>query len=162
MSIPVSGRRACVLYVDDSPDDRRMVEQAARSADSSLVFSFLDGYLPAIAYLSGDGPFVDREQHPVPGLVLLDYALNSHTGADILRWLRAREGFKSLPVVMYSDSDSPERVAHCYGAGANYYIRKAATFARLTDVVKILARCFASDPRSFGLLAGLSEYRRPL
>jgi len=161
MSSHGSGAWVHVLYIDDNPDDRLLVPEAAQSANSHLLFFCLEGYQPSIAYLSGEGVFADRQQYPPPVFVLSDYALNSHTGADILRWIRAHKSLKSLPVVMYSASKSIERVAICYGEGANCYLHKAKSFSRLMEVLKIFDRCFASDPPCYSLLPTLAEYCPP-
>jgi CheY-like chemotaxis protein len=156
-----SGAWTQALYVDDNPDDRLMVPEAAHSANSHLRFLCVDGYPPAIAYLSGEGSFTDRQQYPLPVFVLLDYALNGHTGVDILRWIRAHRNLKNLPVVIYSSSESAERLAICYGEGANYYLHKASSFSRLTELMIAFDQCYASEPPCFRLLLTLSEYRPP-
>ena len=155
------GHRVHVLYIDDSADDRWLLERVARSEKSSISVFCVDNFPVARAYLSGEGPFADRQQYPVPVFVLLDYALNGHSGADILRWIRNHGTLKDLPVVMYSDSDDAERRSICYREGANHYLRKANSLPRLMDVMKILHQCFASDPPCHDLLLTLPEYRPP-
>jgi len=154
-----SGRRVHVLHVDDEPDYRLLVEEAAQRANSSLVLHGQDGYLPAIEYLSGEGVFAHRRQYPLPAFVLLDYSLNGHTGVDLLRWLRFHSGLPSLPAVMFSDSDRVEQVALCYREGARHYLRKPHTFDGLTRLLQVLAHSFSSDPPCHDLLLALREYR---
>jgi CheY-like chemotaxis protein len=115
----------------------------------------------ASPYLSGEGLFADRQQYPLPVFVLLDYVLNGHTGTDILRWIRAHKILKSLPVVMYSSSESAEPLAICYSEGADYYLRKASSFSRLTEVMKTFDQCVASDPPCYRLVLTLLEYCPP-
>jgi DNA-binding response OmpR family regulator len=150
-----------VLHVDDEPDYGSLVQDAARSANSSLVVHCQDGYLSALAYLSGWGAFVDRQQYPLPAFVLLDYVLNGRTGVDLIRWLRAHREFRTLPVVMYSGLDTVEQVALCYREGANHFLRKASSLARLKRLVEIFAQCFRSDPPAYDLLLAQQEYRPP-
>ncbi len=155
------GHRVHVLHVDDDPDCRFLVQEAARRANPTLVLFGVNGYPQAVAYLSGDGCFADRQQYPVPIFILLDYALNGHTGVDMVRWLRGDNSSRSLPVVVFSDSDSPERVALCYREGVNHYLVKPRSFDRLENLVQLLAECFASDPPGHSLLVALPEYRSP-
>lgn len=159
MSSHDSGHRVHVLHVDDEPEYRLLVEKAARRANSSLVVHGHDGCLSAIAYLSGEGVFADRQQYPVPAFVLLDYSLNGHTGADLVRWLRIHSRLPRLPAVMLSDSDRVEQVALCYREGARHYLRKPHAFDALTHLVHILAQCFGSDPPCHDPLVALREYR---
>jgi CheY-like chemotaxis protein len=149
------------LYIDNNPDDRLMLREAAKSVNSSVLFFCLDGYRSAVAYLGGEGDFADRQKYPLPVFVLLDYALNGNTGADLLCWMRADRKLKGMPVVIYSDSDQPERLALCYRGGANYYLRKARSFPNLMRLMECLDECFASDPPNYALLLTQPEYRPP-
>lgn len=156
-----AARRVHVLHVDDDPNCRSLVQEAARKANPTLVLFGVNGYSQAVAYLSGEGCFADRQQYPVPSFILLDYALNGHTGVDIVRWLRANDGSRSLPVVVFSDSDLPERVALCYREGVDHYLVKPHSFDRLKGLVLVLSQCFGSDPPGHTLLLALPEHRAP-
>ena len=74
-----------------------------RAGLTNPVHVAVDG-AQAIAYLAGNGPFADRNQHPLPALVLLDLNLPKKSGFDVLSWIRQQPQFSSLPVVIYTSS----------------------------------------------------------
>ena len=49
-----------LLYVDDSADDRLLVQRACRRARVSFGLQTLESGVEAIRYLSGEGEFADR------------------------------------------------------------------------------------------------------
>src|SRR3954464_15141329 len=91
----------CVLHVDDDPSDTLLMEQACRKAGVSFQLRSVADGEAAIAYLSGEGIYADRERHPLPALVLLDLKMPRKTGFDVLKWIRVRSTYKPLPVVIF-------------------------------------------------------------
>jgi len=75
---------------------------------------------------------------PRPHLVLLDLNLPKIDGLAVLRWLRERDEWKTLPVMIITSSDAPED----RGGAATFasgYFRKPANyeaFLRLGPVLK--------------------------
>ena len=91
--------------------------------------------IPYFQFHRHDG---EPKQYPRPAVVLLDYDLGNHTGADFLYWLRTMKSLTSLPVVMLSGSAGRLHVAKCYEMGANYFLSKPADLARLKHIVRTL------------------------
>jgi len=58
----------------------------------------------AIAYLSGQDEYVDRETYPFPSLVLLDLAISAPSGVEVLAWIRSQPNLKNLPVILLTSS----------------------------------------------------------
>jgi CheY-like chemotaxis protein len=89
-------------------------------------------------YLAGNGPFADRDAHPLPGLVLLDLNLPYWSGFEVLEWLRQQPQLRRLPVVVFTSSSRPDDIARAYDAGANGYVVKPNALADLTSLVRAL------------------------
>jgi len=155
-------REYAVLHVDDCLNDQLLVQEAARLAQSRLVFIPIGTFGSAVAYLAGTGPFADRDQFPVPDLLLADWKLDAcQTGLDLLRWVRAREELSSLPVVMYSGTAGQEQIRECYLCGSNHFLFKAAEFSRMVPILNALQQWLDSTPPRSDLLQQLPEYRPP-
>ena len=93
-----------ILYVEDEPSDVVLLRVAfTRAGLTNPVHIAVDG-AEAIDYLTGNGPFADRNLHPLPALVLLDLNLPKKSGFDVLSWIRQQPQFSSLPVVIYTSS----------------------------------------------------------
>jgi RNA polymerase sigma factor (sigma-70 family) len=61
----------------------------------------------AIAYLSGQGDYSDRDSHPFPSLVLLDQTLSNPSAPEVLAWIRSQPGMKHLSVILLSSAADP-------------------------------------------------------
>jgi CheY-like chemotaxis protein len=125
-----------VLHVDDEANDLFLFEKACRSASVTLdLRSVLDGQ-KAIDYLSGVGPYADRDQHPLPVLVLLDVKMPRKNGFEVLAWLRTQPKLKRLPVLILTSSPHEEDINRAYECGANAYLLKPVQLNQLVDLVK--------------------------
>lgn len=73
-----------------------------------------------------------------PDLVILDLMLPDGNGVDLLRAIRADEGFRDLPVVVQTCLGDRAEVENGFVTGANAYLGKPADSARLLAVVERL------------------------
>jgi CheY-like chemotaxis protein len=148
-----------ILYIDDSEDDKVLVQFAARVSEVDPEFTCLEDFSKGIDYLTGRGRFMDRQQHPLPAFILLDYHVHGRTGPEFLAWLRAQPRLEFIPVCVYSDSDVPETIASSYLAGADCFLVKSTSFDRLRVVVRALASCAMAARPCLEPLSALPEHR---
>ena len=94
----------------------------------------------AVDYLSATGAYSDRSTHPLPDLVFLDIKVPRRNGHEILGWIRAQPGLKSLPVVMLTGSEEPTDVTRAYSLGATSYLRKLPSPAEFGQAVRIILK----------------------
>jgi len=64
-------------------------------------------------------------------LVILDWNMPKMTGIELLRWMRAEEKFKTLPVLMVTAEAKREQIVEAAEAGVNGYVVKPFTAATL-------------------------------
>lgn len=156
-----------LLHIDDNADDRLLIEEAIGVSHTAFEFHGVDSvqaatdyfFQSAIENLPWPGHVGRLHAHPRPALVLLDYDLGAQCGTDFLYWLRTLHHNTVLPVVMYCGSVSRGHVGECYAHGATHFLRKAASFARITDIVRTLHVCFSYRPPRFQFLVRLPESR---
>jgi CheY-like chemotaxis protein len=91
----------------------------------------------AINYLQGAGKFADRDQFPLPCLVLLDLKLPYVMGLDVLKWIRAQFG-AGLAVVILTASGQDGDIATAYRLGANAFLTKPSEANKLQDMVRAI------------------------
>ncbi len=127
-----------VLYVEDSPTDILLMQRALANAGVENLFSVVQGAQPAIDYLSGAGPYADREKYPLPHLVLLDLNLPDKPGFEVLKWIRRNPLFKTLAVLVYSSSAQSQDIQTAYDLGANAYVVKPANFEKFVEVFRAI------------------------
>ena len=142
-----------LLHIDDSPNDRALVQQAIFLTGTPFAFYEADGLESAIFYFKSRS---EPRQRPRPALVLLDYDLGAQTGVDFLYWLRLMKKAPSIPVVMFSGSVGKRNFAECYSMGANHFINKPSDLARLKIIVRTLHRSLVSNRPE--LIRRLQEY----
>lgn len=116
-----------ILLVEDNPDDERLTLRAfKRSNMTNPVWIARDG-AEAIQVLSAAAP--------LPSLILLDVKLPKMDGLEVLKYIRAQEHTRLLPVVMLTSSSEEQDIIESYQLGANSYVRKPVDFDQFMDAV---------------------------
>ncbi len=127
-----------VLLVEDNQDDVLIIQRAFRKASIATPLHVVGDGDAAVLYLSGHEPYKNREQYPLPGLILLDLKLPRRSGLEVLEWLRQQPGLKRLLVVVLTSSRENIDINRAYELGANSYLVKPVEFAALLELVKNL------------------------
>lgn len=71
-----------------------------------------------------------------PDLIWLDYYLKDMDGLAFMHALRKDPRYKEVPLIVVSNSASPEKVHHMLALGAKQYLLKSQH--RLEDIMKII------------------------
>jgi CheY-like chemotaxis protein len=120
-------KNACILHVEDEQADLELVQFAFKRAGITIPLQSVTDGQAAMDYLSGTGPFADRENYPLPCLILLDLKLPKVTGLEVLAWLRQQPQHKHTVVIVFSSSAHPGDVESAYGLGANSFVQKPSS-----------------------------------
>jgi CheY-like chemotaxis protein len=122
-----------ILLVDDSEDDHALMRFALKKAGVRNPVRELYSGQEAIAYLSGQGEYADRERYPLPCLIITDLKMTGVDGFELLDWLRQRPEFVRVPKLVLSTSghEGDEKRARQLGACA-YFVKPS----QLNDLVK--------------------------
>ena len=150
-----------VLYLDDSPDDRILMETACRRAGAAFRLKTTQSAAEAIRYLTGEGEFANRAENPLPDLIFLDLKLPEMDGFGVLRWIRANTATRDIPVALYSGSCIAADIARGYAEGANYFIIKPTQFAALIEIVRAADQCLAANSKECEALARFAAAPQP-
>ena len=127
-----------ILVVEDDPNDILLIQRAFAKARILNPLRTVSNGDEAVAYLAGEGIHADRENFPVPVLVLLDLKLPRRSGLEVLAWIRGQPGLKRLPVVVLTSSKESVDINRAYDLGANSYLVKPVGFDSLLELVKSL------------------------
>ena len=125
-----------ILHVEDDPNDVLLVERAIKKSNAPVLLRSVGDGDKAVAYLKGDESFSNREQFPLPNLVLLDLKMPRKSGLEVLGWIRENAELKRLPVVIFTSSKHDQDINRAYDLGANSYLVKPVGFDSLLDTVK--------------------------
>ncbi|PYK62630.1 MAG: two-component system response regulator [Verrucomicrobia bacterium] len=127
-----------VLLADDDPNDVFLLQRAFQKTNIANPLRVVRDGEEAMAYLSGQDQYADRQLHPLPVLLLLDLKMPRKSGFEVLRWLRQQSGLKRLPVVVLTSSNQNPDINKAFDLGANSYIVKPGGFDSLVEMVKNL------------------------
>lgn len=117
-----------VLLVEDDLNDIFLVKRAFKKARIPNPLQIVTDGVEAIHYLNGEGKYADRNQFPLPSLIVMDIKMPRKTGFEVLEWIKHDGLMKRIPVVIVSSSDQPGDVNRAYELGANAYMIKPVDF----------------------------------
>ena len=142
-----------MLAAEDDHSDLWFLTQAVEGAGIAVcLYAVRDGD-EVLRYLKAEGEFSDRENHPVPDLLLLDLKMPRMGGLDVLKWMKENPEFKGLPTLVLSGSVMMDDVRQAYNLGASGFFTKPNSFEDLKEVVRTILdywrRC--QRPEQFGL-----------
>ena len=123
-----------ILIIDDDKDDFELVLEAIQQINPTISVTFISRCEEVAQF---EGQSFD--------LVLLDINMPQSDGFHWLRSIR-EQGFKELPIVMYTNSMSPAHILKAYEEGANLYFSKPDTYLSLIKGFKELLALDWSNP----------------
>jgi len=117
-----------IFYADDDADDLEFFRDVTDTFGDRIhlyTHSHGDQLLTAV-----------RNPPPVPQLIFLDINMPGKSGFEVLQELKKSEKYKNIPVVMFSTSNSPENVSKSMQLGANFYVTKPDSIAKLKQSIE--------------------------
>jgi CheY-like chemotaxis protein len=132
--------QAVILLAEDREDDIILIRRSFKAALMTNPFYVVRNGEEAIAYLKGEGQFANREEYPLPDLLLLDLKMPRMDGFDVLEWLKATPSLASLRVIVLTSSENLHDVNRAYQLGANSFLVKPLEFHNFIAVSKTLGK----------------------
>ncbi len=124
-----------ILLVEDNPSDIDLTRRAFSKSHIANELVVVEDGQEALDYLFGAAGDEDREDQPLPALVLLDIKLPKVDGLEVLREIRAHPRTRRLPVVMLTSSSEEQDIGASYDLGVNSYIRKPVDFSQFAEAI---------------------------
>ena len=127
-----------IVVVEDDEDDVALLKRAFRKVEVVNPVVFLADGDEAVAYLDGKGPYANRDEHPLPMLILLDLKLPRRSGLEVLEWIRERPALNPVTVVVLTSSRQASDLGRAYELGVTSYLVKPVAFDSLLDLIRTL------------------------
>lgn len=124
-----------ILLVEDSSVEHDLAMMAFERNDLLEQVQCVKDGAEALDYLFCEGPYSDREREN-PSIVLLDLHLPKVDGKEVLRTIKFNDSFKTIPVIMLSNSNDRQDVEQCYRLGANAYLLKPVDFFDFEKMIR--------------------------
>lgn len=117
-----------LILADDDKDDRLFFTDAFRELKiKTKVSTFNDG-VELMNYLNKDDALL-------PNVLFLDLNMPKKSGIECLIEIKANAKMSGIAIVIYSTSASEEDIEKTFVLGANIYIKKPDSFAKLKKVL---------------------------
>lgn len=118
-----------VLLVEDDLNDIFLVKRAFKMAQIQNPLHVVTDGVEAMSYLRGEGKYADREQYPLPRLMVMDIKMPRKSGFEVLEWVKGdSKVLRRIPIVIVSASEDPRDINRAYELGANAYMIKPVDF----------------------------------
>jgi len=127
-----------ILLAEDCEDEVLLIRRAFAEARFLNPLHVVSDGDEVIAYLKGDRKYANREEYPLPGLLLLDLKMPRKDGFEVLRWIRQQPELRALRVVVLTASDHIQDVNRAYQMGANSFLVKPVDFPHFVEVTQAL------------------------
>ncbi|HUI25154.1 MAG TPA: response regulator [Candidatus Kryptonia bacterium] len=136
----IDALRPPILLVEDDDGHARLLERTLRRAGlGHRIVRVADGQ-DALDYLAVADGLADTDQHPRPGLILLDIRMPRLDGFEVLAHVRSDPVHRHTPIIMLTSTDNQHEVNRAYELGASGYVVKPVNVDLFTDRVITLGR----------------------
>ena len=131
-----------VLWAEDDDNDAVLMGRAwQKMKPNEHLIRVRDG-AEVIKYLLGEGVYSDRNQYPLPRLLLLDLKMPRASGLDVIYWLQQQQTFRDLPVVILTSSAAAPDVHEAARLHVKGYLVKPSSVTEwLLKVQTVTAQC---------------------
>jgi CheY-like chemotaxis protein len=134
-----------ILLAEDDNNDVFLMRRAFQNAGFLNPLIVVQNGKEAVQYLQGEGSYAQRDEFPLPGLLLLDLKMPLMDGFDVLAWLRERPQFNSLPVVVLTSSKLDSDVTKSREMGVYDYRVKPHRFEDLVRMLDDVRKCWLDE-----------------
>jgi CheY-like chemotaxis protein len=125
-----------VLLAEDNLDDALFFQRAFRAAGFENPLHVVRNGEEAMDYLRGRRQYSNREQFPMPHMLILDSVLDGASGFSLLAAVRQQPPLNQLVVIVLSGDGSPDEPEKAKQLGANDYHKKPASYDELKALLR--------------------------
>jgi CheY-like chemotaxis protein len=134
-----------ILVAEDYEDDCIILAHAFEDAGLPFYLQFVTNGLQAMGYLEGKAPFNNRDQFPLPVLVMLDLRMPVMDGFEVLKRIRQAPALSHLPVVVFAASNLETDQARAKRLGADaFYIKTTERRELKAILLDVTQRCLSA------------------
>ena len=119
-----------ILYAEDDMDDFESVEEVVKQlSDKHKLVNAKNG-AEAVEYL-------EQNHQNQPCLIILDLNMPVMNGKEVLHWLKERDAYCQIPVMVFTTSSREEDVKLCQSHDCTFF-RKPTLYRDLLHIVQMM------------------------
>jgi DNA-binding response OmpR family regulator len=140
------------LIIESDSHQAFLMVKALQKADIYCPIPILRTADEAVAYLSGQAPYSNRDRYPMPTAVVLDPVQDETASLKLLRWIRSHERLLHLPVLIVTGQDRVDDHRETFGFLANSYLIKEQELGHIEKLFRLADQYWSNfnitpDPR---------------
>src|ERR1051325_6247935 len=137
--------QAVILLVEDRQDDVLLIERAFNNAGIRNPFFVVRDGEEGMAYLHGTGKYSNRDEFPLPDIMLLDLKMPRMDGFEVLHEVRKDKNFAALRIIVLTSSEEIYDVNRAYDLGANSFLVKPLEFINYPAMLQTLTKFWMGE-----------------
>ena len=130
-----------ILLAEDNPGDAQLTVEGFKDAKVENNITVVEDGKEALAYLRHEGPYADVQ---LPDLILLDLNMPKKDGREVLAEIKADEGLRRIPVLIFTVSSAEKDILAAYNLQASAFITKPIDLDEFITVVRSLEEFWLS------------------
>jgi two-component system response regulator len=124
-----------LLLVEDNKSDAMLTIRALKKNNfANNLIHLIDG-AEALDFLFCKGAYLDRNIEDKPKVIFLDLKMPKVSGLEVLRFIKADDRTKLIPVVMMTSSKEEKDIIESHHLGVNSYVVKPVDFENFSKTV---------------------------
>lgn len=127
-----------ILLAEDDDNDVFFMQRALQKSQADFAVQVVTDGQQATDYLRGEGKFSNREQYPLPSMILLDLKMPFLDGFEVLAWIRARPSLNGIPVAVLTSSAEERDRRRAHELGARAYFVKPPKPETIQEIVQLI------------------------
>jgi CheY-like chemotaxis protein len=116
-----------ILMIENDEDDRLLTKEHFQMDWPEAVIEFVSPI---------DLPHRLKQLGRRPQLIILSMNSRPYNGIDLIRQIREERAYASSPIIVLSETASPEEIRASYSAGASSFIKKPPAYADALTKIK--------------------------
>jgi CheY-like chemotaxis protein len=127
-----------ILIADDSENDVIAIRETLKDAGVINPIITVEDGRGVVAYLKGEGEYVDRKKFPLPSILLLDLKMPRMGGFRVMEWLSEHQKMRDILVIVLSGQDRGEleNVRRAYRLGARSFLVKPCHVQEIHNLIR--------------------------
>jgi CheY-like chemotaxis protein len=127
-----------ILLAEDDDNDVFFMRRALQKSQVNFAVQVVGDGQQAVDYLSGQGNFSQREQHPLPTVILLDLKMPFLDGFEVLTWIRTQPALNGIPIAVLTSSAEDRDRRRASELGACAYFVKPPKPDTIQEIVRLV------------------------
>lgn len=127
-----------ILLIEDNEDHAALVIRSMKDHRVANTITYLQDGEQALEYLFSKGKYQNRDEYPLPNLILLDLRLPKIDGTEVLKKVKESDELKHIPVVVLTSSRNQADVMRSYDHHVNSYLVKPIDFDKFNQMMEDL------------------------